>query len=242
MSLLNKKPQLHVKRKRKAETETTPDRQSPVKFEKIQDAKTEDYYSILRYAQMTTGDEMYAEDSEGSEIPLNLDDKPTYTVVKKIINDTENLIQVPPVSLDCKVNYINECDRIVYPMNLTTRRPMFPLNDALDEEYLADEIVTEPHYPIDAEGKSHYARRNNGDEKASRIRKEFFTMRRIGMDASGYEMYCVNSEGAECYLPTLDPEKVYVLNENGEKRYSQTKGGKEIYADIKEQPVIIRNK
>ncbi|GBN41307.1 hypothetical protein AVEN_33806-1 [Araneus ventricosus] len=78
MSLLNKKPEFHVKRKRKAETsktETTPDRQSSAKFEKIQDVKPEEYFSIPRYTHLTTWDEMYAKDSEGSEILLNLDDK-----------------------------------------------------------------------------------------------------------------------------------------------------------------------
>ncbi|GBN41305.1 hypothetical protein AVEN_33805-1 [Araneus ventricosus] len=84
-------------------------------------------------------------------------------------------------------------------MNLTTKRPVFLLNDAHGEEYLTDEIVTEPHYPIDGEGKSQYARLRNGDEKA-------------------------------------------LTNSKGIFYYAENRDEKEIYADINNEPVIIRNK
>ncbi|GBN30003.1 hypothetical protein AVEN_266530-1 [Araneus ventricosus] len=111
-------------------------------------------------------------------------------------------------------------------MNLTTKRPVFPLNDAHGEEYLTDEIVTEPHYPIDAEGKSQYARLRNGDEKALTNSKGIFY---YAENRDGKQVYPKKNNGDEYYIAKGKFDQFAALDVNTAPSYATLENGDEFY-------------
>lgn len=186
MSQATKKTQLHVQRKRKSEAvkssplievEDEREREAPSKLAKVDigpdflvpnrpplnDQRSE-FYPVPQYAQLNDGTEIYARNARESEFPINENGVAFYAKVKMLIDGNEHSVEVPPKTKENLPIYIHNDTGILYPMDLTLKRPVFKKNDDGGEEYLTDSFVITPHYPIDADGKAYYAREANGDE------------------------------------------------------------------------------
>lgn len=239
MSQTTKKIQLHLKRKRKNEDlKTEPDlpsldarereqqdlldgvnlnqleRERPFtspKRERVEDASP---IKIAYYASREDGSEVYARNSEG-EFPIDIDGNQVYAKVKAKFGDVEHEVEVPPVLEDGSVRYIHK-DGIVYPMNLTTKRPIFKPGKLGSEEYLTDNVFPEPHYPLDSDGKTYYAKTYQKDEYPIKKNDRYI----YAKDKDEKEIYPKDCKGNE-YVIVNDKTPTYAKEANRDEYYPQ---------------------
>ncbi|GBN27670.1 hypothetical protein AVEN_103469-1 [Araneus ventricosus] len=107
---------------------------------------------------------IYAKATEGNDYPLFLNGKPRCAVRRLLENGKVYLVKAMMFRKDGDNLYIHNKNGIVYPMDLTEGRSVFISEQYLNEQYITDDLVKGPHYPIDENGLAHYDRNAKKNE------------------------------------------------------------------------------